>query len=231
MFSRWLWPHVEKNDYLAPADLARLRQAVLDSPYLADSELTEGFAGTYGFSILFHREEIPRLLALMPELKPFLDKVLRPQSNVLFLNPLVIKDGQGVDPHADKTLISYVEGEDPPFPFCVSVLYLQIPKLLEPGGQLVFHRWFGKLVITPAENALVEFPGSLLHQVTPVSAADKGADARISLVLEQYDLSARLKAKVTPWCLETARPFDEFLAEATGEETDPPETSAEASPD
>lgn len=101
---------------------------MLSSPYLAETDLNEGFAGTSGFTILFHREEIPRALALLPELEPFLEVAMKPKANVFFLNPLVLHaGGNGVAAHADKTLVSYVEQGEPPFPFCVSVLYLSLP--------------------------------------------------------------------------------------------------------
>ena len=215
MLSQLLWPHRYQLNYLEDEELRRLREAVLASPYLADTDLNEGFAGTYGFSLLFHREELDRAEKLMPELAPHFKRVIHPKSNVLFLNPLVIQVGKGVEPHADKTLVSFVKGE-PPFPFAVSVLYLGVPAE-KSGGELVFHRWFGKHIMTPQENLLVEFPGWMIHEVTPLnSAAD--APPRVSLVLEQYRLTAQMKAEVPPWYLETSRPFEEFLKEAEDSE-------------
>ena len=227
MFSRWLWPHRYHHDFLQFDQLKALRQAILESPYLADTDLNAGFAGTYGFSLLFHREELGRAEALMPALGPHFKKVVHDKTNVLFLNPLVIHAGQGVAPHADKTLVSFV-AEDPPFPFAVSVLYLSVPPE-KTGGQLVFYRWFGKRIVTPEENLLVEFPGWMLHEVTPISAAE-GTPPRISLVLEQYHLSERLKAEVPNWYLETSRPFQEFLRDADPDEDDEKEEEEEEEP-
>ena len=209
MFTRWLWPHRMASDLLAAEELSALREAVLQSPYLAATDLNEGFEGTSGFTLLFHIEQKERAQSLMPELRPFFSKVLKPKANVFFLNPLVIHaGGRGVAPHADKTLVSYVDKE-PPFPFCVSVLYLSVPKE-KKGGHLVFHRALGKLKREPQENLLIEFPGSMLHEVTPL-VSTPGSPPRISLVLEQYEVSEKMKATVPSWSLETTRPFDEFL--------------------
>jgi hypothetical protein len=212
VLSRWLWPHRVVENLLEPADFEALHRAVLDSPYLAGTDLNEGFSGTYGFTLLFHREQRERAQALMPELCPFFDRVLQPAANVFFLNPLVIRaGGPGVAAHADKTLLSYVAEGDPPFPFVVSVLYLSLPAG-KTGGHLVFHRLFGKLVREPKENMLIEFPGSMLHEVTPLSSQEE-SPPRVSLVLEQYEISPQMKAGIPQWSLETTRPFAEFLEE------------------
>ncbi len=219
MIQRWLWPHRYQPQALESSALSSLRSAVLASPYLAGSDLNEGFTGTRGFTLLFHIEERQRAERLMPELKPYFAKTLRPKANVFFLNPLVIDSGVGVAPHADKTLVSYVkERENPPFPFCVSVLYLGIPPE-KIGGQLVFHRLIGRLPVQPVENLLVEFPGWMMHEVTPLSGPTD-SPPRVSLVLEQYHLTPALKAQVPRWSLETTRPFSDFmeLAQETGDD-------------
>lgn len=219
MIQQWLWPHRYRPQVLEAEALSRLKMAVLESPYLAVSDLNEGFTGTRGFTLLFHIEEKQRAEALMPELKPFFAKALKPKANVFFLNPLVIDSGVGVAPHADKTLVSYVgPGENPPFPFCVSVLYLCIPSE-KTGGQLVFHRLIGRLPRKPLENLMIEFPGWMMHEVTPlVGRVD--SPPRVSLVLEQYHLSPTLKAQVPKWSLETTRPFSEFMELAEGGDED-----------
>lgn len=214
---RWLWPHRATPDCLQPDQLAALRQAVLDSPFLAATDLNEGFEGTSGFTLLFHVEERQRAEELMPALKPFFAKVLQASANVLFLNPLVIHaGGTGVAPHADKTLVSYVDQGEPPFPFLVSVLYLSLPQG-KLGGHLVFHRVYGKLQRQPEENLLIEFPGWMMHEVTPLSSA-KGSPPRVSLVLEQYCVPPEMKAGIPSWSLETTRPFSEFLEEVENDD-------------
>jgi hypothetical protein len=194
--------------------LQALRQEVLESPYLAATDLNEGFAGTWGFTLLFHLEQRPRAERLMPALKPFFARVIQPSANVFFLNPLVIHaGGAGVAPHADKTLVSYVEKGDPPFPFLVSVLYLSLPAE-KKGGYLVFHRLYGRLTFRPEENLLLEFPGWLMHEVTPLSSQE-GSPPRVSLVLEQYRVDRAMKSEIPEWRLETTRPFSEFLDEVS----------------
>ncbi len=109
MLRRWLWPHRTVEQALRSEELLALRQAVLTSPYLAETDLNEGFTGTSGFTLLFHREETERALALLPELGPFLEVAVKQAANVFFLNPLVLHaGGNGVAAHADKTLVSYV---------------------------------------------------------------------------------------------------------------------------
>lgn len=203
-----VWPHQKKDDLLGEQDLEQLRAAVLESPYLAETDLNEGFSGTRGFSLLFKRSERERAEQLMPALIPYFEKVLKSEANVFFLNPLVIVGGGGVGPHTDKTLTSYVD--DPPFPFCVSVLYLKLPQP-RSGGDLVFHRFFLKRRVIPRENLLVEFPGWLLHEVTELSSTDP--EPRISMVLEQYRLEPEQLQEVRDWHLETMRPFEDFLTE------------------
>ena len=215
--ARLVWPHRAVPDCLPAPALTALREAVLSSPYLAATDLNEGFTGTSGFTLLFHREERERAVALIPELGPFLDRALKPGANVLFLNPLVIDSGSGVAPHADKTLVSYLDSGEPPFPFCVSVLYLSLPST-KSGGRLVFHRAVGKLEKTPAENLLLEFPGWMLHEVTPLTS-QAGSPPRVSLVLEQYALRPEMKERVPRWSLETSRPFSDFLDEVATEES------------
>ena len=216
MLLRWLWPHRVTPDLLDPSELASLREAVLNSPYLAATDLNDGFEGTSGFTLLFHAEQRDRAEALMPELKPFFARALQPAANVFFLNPLVIHaGGSGVAPHADKTLVSYVDG-DPPFPFLVSVLYLSLPAE-KKGGNLVFHRVYGKLRRQPAENLLIEFPGQMMHEVTPLTS-QPGSPPRVSLVLEQYQIGEKMKAEIPSWSLETTRPFSEFLDEVENDD-------------
>ncbi len=219
MIRRWLWPHEATENALPAAALGDLKEAIINSPYLAETDLNEGFTGTSGFTLLFHREERERAESLMPELRPFFEKAMKSQANVFFLNPLVLHaGGSGVAPHADKTIVSYVDSKDPPFPFCVSVLYLSLPTE-KKGGSLVFHRAVGKLEKVPKENLLIEFPGWLMHEVTPLSS-QPGSPPRVSLVLEQYELPEAMKNEVPRFSLETSRAFEDFLGEMDDEEED-----------
>ena len=210
-----LWPHRTIIDLLPTAQLDRLRSSILESPYLAESDLNEGFTGSYGFSIFCKIGQRAKAEKLIPGLKEFLDAVLYPDTNLIFLNPLQIQKGQGVDAHADKTLVSFLEKPEAevPFPFRVSVLYLTIPPDIK-GGDLVFHRWMGQLKISPQDNLLVEFPGWMLHQVTPFQCAE--GQFRLSLVMEQYVLNEQEIAAVPDWAMDTSRSFDDFLQDASG---------------
>ncbi len=96
------------------------------------------------------------------------------------------------------------------------MLYLSLPAE-KKGGNIVFHRAIGKLEKKPVENLLLEFPGWLLHEVTPLSS-EPGSPPRVSLVLEQYQLSDQMKAEVPRFSLETSRPFSDFLDEVESEE-------------
>jgi len=215
VISKYLWPFRCSKDVLAGDDLARLKADVLESPYLAESDLNEGFSGTQGFSLLFRRDQLQRAKDWMPSLVPFFDSALKPSANAFFLNPLVIQGGGAVGSHADKTLSSYLKSA--PYPFCVSVLYLYLPKP-RSGGDIVFHRWFGRHTVRPQDNLLLEFPGWLKHEVTELKSAD--SDPRVSIVLEQYNLDQASLAELVPWHLDSNQPFEFFLDRAVGSDGD-----------
>lgn len=215
MISRFLWPHQTKLGALSAEALDELLKSVLDSPYLAESDLNEGFSTTKGFSIMFRRDQLERAKELMPTLGPYFESVLKPEANAFFLNPLVIHGGGAVGAHADKTLASYIQSA--PYPFCVSVLYLSLPSP-RTGGDILFHRWFGRHRLTPRENLLLEFPGWLKHEVTELHS--ESPNPRVSMVLEQYRLTPAQYEELTPWHLDSCRSFDFFLAAALGEEED-----------
>lgn len=209
----FLVPHRIQPDALAQEQTRALCEAVLSSPYLAQTDLNSGFSGTYGFSFIFTRAGLSKALNTMPELQPYFDKVLMDKANAFFLNPLVIKEGQGVAPHADKTLRSWTGADEPPFPLRVSVLYLQVPPELK-GGRLLFHRFGLRLVkVQPRFNMLVEFAGHILHEVTPMSNSQ---EARISLVCEQYQLPPELLELIPEFSMDSTRPFGDFLDNALG---------------
>lgn len=204
----FLVPYCERPDFLAPQDLESLREQVLACPYLAATDLNEGFQHSYGFTVLFQSSQRERVYALLPALRPYLERVLDPRCQLFFLNPLVIHEGHGVAPHADKTLLSFLPKA--PYPQRVTVLYLSVPTEVQ-GGQLVFHRnALMRARVSPRTNLVVDFAGWLSHEVT----AWKGEQPRVSLVCEQYRLSSARLAQVPEFHLETTRDFAEFLSEA-----------------
>jgi predicted 2-oxoglutarate/Fe(II)-dependent dioxygenase YbiX len=162
--------------------LSELQGQILASPYLATNNLNRDFVGTKGFSIVFRRSHLTTVEQQFPYFKPYLDRVMQPECNAFYLNPLLLKAGSRVDPHIDRSLRSYCKTIDPPA--VVSVLYVNVPSDLA-GGELVLRshrRHVGK--IRPQANTLLFFQGDLTHSVTPVTSSD----LRLSLVCEQYSL-------------------------------------------
>lgn len=212
----FLVPRRVRRNLLPATQLQALNQAVLESPYLGTTDLDHGFEQTYGFSMVFRRQHISRVYQVLPSAQPFLEKILEPRSQAFLVNPLVIHEGQGVAPHADKTLMSFFPPtQKTPFPYRVSVLYLSLPAGIQ-GGQLVFHRnALVKARFEPEVNALVEFPGWLYHEVKPWSqVGQETSGPRVSLVCEQYRLNERQLAYVPEFHLESTRGFGEFLEQA-----------------
>jgi hypothetical protein len=188
------WPFGRFRHYrrqsaaLEPAALAALRQAILESPLMAASNLNHRFAGTYGFSLAFRRDHLPEVLAQFPAFGPFLERALRPDCNAFFLNPLSITNGAGVAPHVDLSLASTVPGVRTPR--YVSVLYLEVPPGLDGGELRLYEGVRHKATVTPREGSLVTFRGDMRHEVSPVrTGAPEIYEARLSLVVEQYQLT------------------------------------------
>ncbi|MDB5101017.1 MAG: hypothetical protein JWM80_5438, partial [Cyanobacteria bacterium RYN_339] len=148
-----------------------------------------GFGGTLGFSISFRRQALGDVATTFPAFMPFLDAALMPDCNAFILNPLVVAEGRGVGPHVDGSLGNYSDTIG--CPALVSVLYVQVPEGLE-GGQLRLLRRGRELArVTPTPRTLLHFRGDLSHEVTSVAGdTPQMGTARISLVVEQYRLSA-----------------------------------------
>lgn len=156
---------------------------ILSSPYLAASQLSESFAGTKGFSVVFKRLGIGEVERHFPFFQPYLSVALMPTCNAFYLNPLVLEGGTRVEPHVDCSLSDH--GKFIAIPTIVSVLYVQVPPDLQ-GGELVLQEREHKVgQIRPQTNTLLYFRGNLTHSVNEV----KSSQARISLVCEQYNLS------------------------------------------
>ncbi|GET37475.1 2OG-Fe(II) oxygenase [Microseira wollei] len=163
--------------------LESLRMEILSSPYLAASQLSESFAGTKGFSLVFKRSGIGEVERHFPFFQPYLRVALMPDCNAFYLNPLVLEGGTRVEPHVDCSLSDY--NQLIAIPIIVSVLYVQVPSDLQ-GGELVLQERGNKVgQIQPQTNTLLYFRGNLTHSVNEV----KSSQARISLVCEQYNLS------------------------------------------
>ena len=105
---------------------------------------------------------------------------------MFYLNPLILENGNRVEPHIDCSISSYAMIMT--IPRLVSVLYVQLPKDLQ-GGELILQLKGTEVTqtaqIKPEINKLVYFLGSVMHSVNAV----KSSQARISLICEQYNLS------------------------------------------
>jgi predicted 2-oxoglutarate/Fe(II)-dependent dioxygenase YbiX len=167
------------------------------SPQFAVNNLNRDFVGTRGFSVVFRREAMARVVAEFGWLQGYVERALRAECNAFYLNPLELAAGSRVDPHVDRSLRSYCK--DVATPFVVSVLYVEVPAGMR-GGALVLARGKKTLAkVVPAVGALVEFDGDLTHSVERVETAGR----RLSVVCEQYLLDERELALVPSYRIET----------------------------
>ena len=109
--------------------LNELRMQILSCPYLAGSQLSDSFAGTKGFSVIFKRSGIGEVERHFPFFQPYLRVALRSACNTFYLNPLVLEGGSRVEPHVDCSISSYARATT--IPTIVSVLYVQVPPDLQ----------------------------------------------------------------------------------------------------
>jgi len=162
--------------------LAEVKKQVRKSPYFTTNNLNRDFVGTRGFSVVFRRTALPRVLAEFPWTRRYLERALLPDCNAFYLNPLQLTQGSHVSSHIDRSLRAYVLDIDPPR--SVSVLYVEVPDGMK-GGELVLRRgrkFLGR--IAPKSGLFVEFDGDLDHAVERVDSAG----LRLSVVCEQYEL-------------------------------------------
>lgn len=189
--------HTETQGVFPDSYLDTLRAQIRRHPLFTVNNLNRDFVGTRGFSVAFTRAGLPRVVEKFPWFATYLEHVLDPGCNAFYLNPLQLAAGSRVDPHVDRSLRSYCN--DIATPFCVSVLYVEVPPQMQ-GGRLVLQR--GKKVlarVVPSANLLVVFDGDLLHSVERVDSHG----LRLSLVCEQYALDARELASVPTYAVES----------------------------
>lgn len=180
---------------LPPGAIEAIRSAILGSSLLGETNLTEQFSGTYGFSITFRRDGLSEVIGRFPAFAAFLDAALLPDCNAFLLNPLLVQNGRGVETHLDRSMEFYAAGIG--CPIAVSVLYVQVPEQLAGGALRLYHRGKQVAALTPTPRSLVAFRGDLAHEVVAVQAgAPVLSEARISLVVEQYRASEPLLAGV-----------------------------------
>jgi len=189
--------HTLQPDAFDADYLALLRQRIRQSRYFTTNNLNRDFVGTRGFSLVFRGTARERVVQEFPWCGPYLDRALRADCNAFYLNPLQLEQGSNVSPHIDRSLRSYVLDIDPPLQ--VSVLYVDVPKVLR-GGELTLRRgkkFLGRVV--PREGLLVQFDGDLEHGVERVDTPG----LRLSLVCEQYLLEEEQLAMVPEFRIES----------------------------
>lgn len=189
--------HREVPDAFPPDYLDSLAKNIRSCRLFTVNNLNRDFVGTRGFSVVFVREQLPKVEEQFPFFAPYLQRALRPDCNAFYLNPLQLEAGSRVDAHVDRSLRSYCK--DITTPLEVSVLYVDVPPGMR-GGTLVLARGKKTLArVTPRPNLLVGFDGDLTHSVERVDTPGK----RLSLVCEQYALDERELAEVPRYRLET----------------------------
>ena len=192
-------PFCFQSDILPDKGLKDLRQNILNSKYLAVNNLNRDFVSTRGYSVVFRRTALEKVLSRFPYFKNYIDLALDPDCNAFYLNPLILTNNSRVDPHIDRSLRSYLKTIDPPA--LVSVLYVLVPENME-GGELVIANHKKKLGdYKPVENSLLLFQGHLTHSVNPVKASGN----RISLVCEQYLLNDEEMEQVPEFTIESRK--------------------------
>lgn len=178
-------------------ELTALAHKILRSPYLGISQLSEGFACTQGFSIIFRKEGIPTVIERFPELSTYLNAALKSSCNSFYLNILILTEGSCVTDHIDCSICEYFQ--ELVSPRLVSVLYVQVPQDMQ-GGQLVLSLDSEEIaIVQPQENMLLHFLGYLTHRVQSVQTNQP----RISIVCEQYNLKEEWLAQIPNFAIKS----------------------------
>ena len=189
--------HTLQPDAFDPPYLRLVREQIEKSPLMAADSLNRDFVGTRGFSVVFHRSALPRVVERFPWSERYLDRALRADCNAFYLNPLQLKRGSHVAPHIDRSLRAYAKDVLPPL--AVSVLYVVVPDGMR-GGELVLRRGRKFLArIVPRAGSLVQFEGDLEHGIERVDSEGQ----RLSLVCEQYLLNEHELEQVPEFTIET----------------------------
>ncbi|MEA5480091.1 2OG-Fe(II) oxygenase [Pseudanabaena galeata UHCC 0370] len=189
--------HARRFNCLPVDELTALAQKILVSPYLATSQLSESFASTQGFSIIFRKEGISQVVEHFPELSTYLNAALKSLCNAFYLNVLILTEGACVTDHIDCSICEYFQ--ELVSPRLVSVLYVQVPQNMK-GGQLVLSLNSQEIAtIQPQENMLLHFLGHLTHRVQAVQASQP----RISIVCEQYNLKEEWLVQVPNFAIKS----------------------------
>ena len=113
-------------------------------------------------------------------------------ANIFLLNALSVPCGSHVAAHYDDTVTPKHT------PLRVSVLYLSLPRTFLAGGELHVYQSRAHAAsggaptctVAPAAGSAIHFRGDMFHGITGLECENPDpGDERISIVLEQYDLS------------------------------------------
>ena len=199
--------------------------------WTSENVLTDGFAGTQGFSIQFTRAGIPKVRARLPSLHRYLDliecsqglvalrrpwarwlkKTYETEPNAFYLNFLEVPVGDCVNPHVDGTL-SLKHGFPWSPPVFNTVMYLRV---LANSARFAL-RLPGKDPKYFEEEAgdVLYFRGDCIHSLDRLGdefVDPKDQRTRLSLVCEHYYFSDDMLAKVPPMKLESKDAFKRVL--------------------
>ncbi|MBF2053704.1 MAG: 2OG-Fe(II) oxygenase [Candidatus Sericytochromatia bacterium] len=205
MFAWLRRPKIHQQPQALPAAcIQAMAGQLLASPYLTQNVLNQRFSTTQGFSLIF--QQVAQLQQHLPEVMPFFELLQDAPANLYYLNVLAIGQQGQVERHVDHSIRGY--DPDLPLPRRVSVLYLQVPP--GPGGelQLFDHQGRPQHTLKPQTGLLVHFPGDLPHAVQAVQTSQT---LRLSLVCEQYWLSAAQLLALPEVTLKSTAGFDTFL--------------------
>lgn len=195
------------NDVFSLEYLEVLKDTILKSNLLTQNNLNYNFSTTKGFSIIFTKDGIDKVLEKFPYLDEYLKKITDSRSTAFYLNILVMELNSKVDKHIDHSLRSYYPKIQ--IPYSVSVLYVNVPSIL--GGNLIFYEKNNFLEeIKPSKNKMVVFSGDLKHEITEIFECPTN-EQRISLICEQYFLNQNLLSKIPTFLIKSTANFQSFL--------------------
>jgi hypothetical protein len=162
--------------------------SILSSEHFGPSVLGKEFVNTSGLSIVFRRDRSSIVASHFPFLGRLLEAAAFDTSNAFYINPLVLDCRSTVQEHVD---CRYIPGSEVRIlPTIVSVYYAEIDVAMV-GGDLVFVNDDGEVSVTPDPNEFVHFVGSARHYVSKIANESR----RVSVVIEQYNLSSRSLAE------------------------------------
>ncbi|GMH38548.1 hypothetical protein BSKO_06432 [Bryopsis sp. KO-2023] len=214
-------PLVRVYHSFLPENVFRSISDVLPThPLITQNQLDgDNFQNTTGWLVKFNRDGLEKLRTIpaYAMLLPYIDATIRPEANAFVFNLLVCHQPsewhagmEAVGTHLDDTIALSSVGEwywgETFLAHQVNVLYTNLPEGIEGGEVEVWpfeseNSETGKAVVTPAENAMVEFRGDAYHRVRAFRSPS--GKPRLSLVFEQYKIHPWLYPRTIPFCENT----------------------------